>query len=562
MQLNRLFTHLLFFLALPAMLLPSGVVFINETPSHSKISVCEQLLTYDDLLLLIEDIETGQLEKRCDIKDLEEINALLTRFAEGGILPGQEDLQNDIDQLLNLDLDPYRQISTMSKEGCLILPAISYGQAEMVLCKSWTGKQWNHTKKFVKKHKKAILIGAAIAVAATVVVCAVIAYSSAAAAAGAIGAVAAAVEHDSPKIERQPLSTVCDPLIEDQVEASLSDAQALDEAPGSTIKENAVELASQTVHIALSGLGAVADLMVIQDDIFLAIANRLPEEMPGREDLLERIKAHRARQLEVIKNTLVEGHKTIDEAFGTGLSDEYLCSDIGRSFLSQISHESFDYLSDCIAPIPEIMQMAVSVLGKQDNTSLVQTNPAENFKKITADGHGVIDEVFDTQMAGEFTPEYKAAVYEAQQSLPSCAQRTLAILPPPGKDYFGKVAARSGSMAQEELTLQRAMFRAGELKSIATEKDILAIIKPDGSWIGLEGTKSTVRIFKGNHETAEQCFQKLIKDAEFYFQNEKIKIYTLADGTRVGYRKISTSGPPTIDVVWPDKRKVKLKFKD
>ena len=47
------------------------------------------------------------------------------------------------------------------------------------------------TKKFVKKHKKAIIIGAAVVVAATIVICAVAAVSAAGAAAGAAGAAAA-----------------------------------------------------------------------------------------------------------------------------------------------------------------------------------------------------------------------------------------------------------------------------------------------------------------------------------------------------------------------------------
>ena len=107
------------------------------------------------------------------------------------------------------------------------------------------------------------------------------------------------------------------------------------------------------------------------------------------------------------------------------------------------------------------------------------------------------------------------------------------------------------------------MSRAGALKSITTEKDILRIIKPEGRWIGADGTRGTVRMFKGNHKTAEQCFQKLVKDAEFYFQNEKIKIYKLADGSRIAYRKISTSGLPTIDIDIPSmESNIKIKFKE
>src|SRR3989338_164250 len=45
--------------------------------------------------------------------------------------------------------------------------------------KGWVSKQFKHVKKFVKKHKTAVIIGAVVVAAAAIVVCAVVATSAA-----------------------------------------------------------------------------------------------------------------------------------------------------------------------------------------------------------------------------------------------------------------------------------------------------------------------------------------------------------------------------------------------
>ncbi|MGL4348411.1 MAG: hypothetical protein ACRCSV_03010 [Chlamydiales bacterium] len=90
---------------------------------------------------------------------------------QGSLLENSVTLQEDIAELLDLHATPY---------------GYNYTRPGALLCGSWVKKQWKKTTKFVKKHKTAIIIGAAVVVA--IVVVAGITYGvSVAAAPGALG---------------------------------------------------------------------------------------------------------------------------------------------------------------------------------------------------------------------------------------------------------------------------------------------------------------------------------------------------------------------------------------
>jgi tetratricopeptide (TPR) repeat protein len=163
----------------------------------------ESILSYDEIMHLLDELESGELEKRCSFEDLEKIDHFLALLAKEGILPNEseEDLSDDVEELLNAD-NPYKYVFSLGDSSYMVVPAIANEYGEMILCKSWLGKKWKKTKKFVKKHKKAIIIGAAIVVAATVVAVAIVASSAtAASAAGAAGSATAAAASKSHKQE-------------------------------------------------------------------------------------------------------------------------------------------------------------------------------------------------------------------------------------------------------------------------------------------------------------------------------------------------------------------------
>jgi hypothetical protein len=174
---------------------------INHVPQHTidvQNDAYEPSFTYDDILDLLDELECDEPEEEYSLEELRDINNFIALLARQGVLPHEtferEAIENDIEELLNESeaLFDY-QCASFYEDDYSINLAIFSGKRDIFLCKSWASKQWHQTKKFVKKHKKAIIIGAAVVVAATVVVCAVVAVSSAAAVAavGAAGAAAA-----------------------------------------------------------------------------------------------------------------------------------------------------------------------------------------------------------------------------------------------------------------------------------------------------------------------------------------------------------------------------------
>jgi hypothetical protein len=98
---------------------------------------------------------------------------------------------------------------------------------------------------------------------------------------------------------------------------------------------------------------------------------------------------------------------------------------------------------------------------------------------------------------------------------------------------------------------------------IQTRADILNILKPNGQWIGKEGTRSTIRLFQSGENEARKVFQKLTKEGKIVYSETSITICKLPDDIYITYRPLSTSGPPTIDIkIKGIKDNIKLKFLD
>jgi tetratricopeptide (TPR) repeat protein len=207
----------------------------NHTPQITfqvqKVNLEEKQLakdyipSYDEILRLLDEIESGELEKKCtskqQIKNLAHFVALL---AKEGILPDNSpeslSLDDDIEELLNEEDNLYEGALSFvtPSENRMIIPAVLYGKGEIVHCKSWAQKQWKHVKKFTKKHKKALIIGSAVVVATSVVVVAVVAASSATAvgvagvATGGIEAAAAASNNERNKKNQKEASSTTNPI--------------------------------------------------------------------------------------------------------------------------------------------------------------------------------------------------------------------------------------------------------------------------------------------------------------------------------------------------------------
>ncbi|MES2344395.1 MAG: tetratricopeptide repeat protein [Chlamydiota bacterium] len=178
MRCPKILSNFILFLLTIALIVTPQASFSTITVYAHPTSSAVQTFSYESVLTLLEELENDALEEKCTVSDLDKINRLLATLAAHGILPGEIDeafaLENDIYQLLHGE---------------------QFNQEGIFLCKNVFRKTWDaisealhKTKKFAKKHKKEILIGAAVVVgvAAVVVVVAAVGVGSAAAA-GAAG---------------------------------------------------------------------------------------------------------------------------------------------------------------------------------------------------------------------------------------------------------------------------------------------------------------------------------------------------------------------------------------
>ena len=123
------------------------LVQVQNVNFEEKQVVGDYVLSYDDILLLLDEIESGELEKKCSPEQLEKITNFVALLAKEGILPDNSaqslSLDDDIADLLNGEDTLYEDavsFVTSDEYQYMIVPSVLYGQGEIVLCKSWVQK--------------------------------------------------------------------------------------------------------------------------------------------------------------------------------------------------------------------------------------------------------------------------------------------------------------------------------------------------------------------------------------------------------------------------------------
>ena len=99
----------------------------------------------------------------------------------------------------------------------------------------------------------------------------------------------------------------------------------------------------------------------------------------------------------------------------------------------------------------------------------------------------------------------------------------------------------------------------------AASSNVANILKPGGQLIGKAGSSSNIRIVEGTAKEAQQMFNTLTKGGKVLPKSTYPgKMAELPGGGRIGYRPVSKSGPPTIDVhdVPGLPNKMEIKFKE
>lgn len=406
-QLTR-FTRWLFLILIPSIVLPHDVAFLEiEKPQQqlpfSSFFNQKRPVSYDDILELIDEIETGTLSD-CNDEEIENVNYLLTILAKQGILPHQEmedapiRLARDIETLGNDHFYFFDDDNDFFYRDCLYNPWNPYQDLEPLLCKSFAKKSWDKTRRFIKKHKKEILIGAAIvvAVAATVTV---IVMTCGTASAGA--ALAAETIAGLSQIET------------DQEEKRASFEPSLPPPEQAIPSETAI----------------LTELFFLEDVI--------------HDEILS------------VKETISENIICEETTFQPVESSEFVLQ--ARAIGAHIAHETLDFVGEVFLDLPRSFEGIESLANKSFPSivnklsfsspnqvdSLFPRKTVEDWQEDISRGHEWIDEVFKTNLSKHYTPEWK----ELEQALKPSIQ--YAILPPPGALSKGGVSLKEGLLTTE-----------------------------------------------------------------------------------------------------------------
>ena len=235
MRTLNLLTSISLLLTTPTLVYPHQLPQVTFHQVKNEVSAPTLTLSYDGIMNLLDEIESGELEKKYSPSDLLKVNQFLALLAKEGVLPSDSDtyfaLEQDIDDLLNTHDLPYSFSLASSKlPEYRIAHAIFHNDyKDIVLCKSWMKKKWKKTKRFVKHHKKEIIIGAIVVVAVAVVIVAVVAVSSASAAAGAAAGAVGACPHSnkSENIDSSPAAPLLKEALNEEI-ASFKETIAKD----------------------------------------------------------------------------------------------------------------------------------------------------------------------------------------------------------------------------------------------------------------------------------------------------------------------------------------------
>lgn len=332
------------FLTIPGMAIPHlpdlitcPVSFsINQQPFSPSLDY--QSMSYDDMLDLITFIEQENLDDRLTSAYIEQLTDFMCALAVNGSDQNNSTnmtlLQEDIYALqYDRHSDFQYAFPNLYEDSFSIVSAVYYGKIQGTICKNWVSKQCHNLKKFVKKHKTAIIIGAVVvvAVAATVVAIAAVssASASAAAAAGAAGVAASSnpeIESHKPLQQDIPISKTDYFVSEESNQPSILKI-ALDEEIFSfkeyIYKEHffqPLSLSLPSEELSLEENGRILGSLFAHNS-FQQLQERI-SNLPQSFREIQNIKIQNDFSIPITKseNLIYDGHQKIDSVFSTEFS--------------------------------------------------------------------------------------------------------------------------------------------------------------------------------------------------------------------------------------------------
>ncbi len=297
-------------------------------------------------------MEYGDPSQFFDKTQTYEVLNFVTFLARNGIsrwdTGAQEELERDVEWLFS-DKDednthPWWSFSAWTTKGVSIVPAVflSNEKVQIIQCENWLSKKWDKTKKFVKKHKKPIIIATAVIVVATVVIVAT-GGAGAVPLAGAAAAAGAAGSNSSDKENRPHINKPGDVRVQDDKPPE----EIHKKDPPLTTRPNTnqpLPTCPQMETMENRDAGALSETIQYHSEV---IKETLSEELPSEafnipsgeeptfwENATNKTKevtswlAHDALKdtaefIGVSNETAHEYHEKIDEIFGTDHASQY-----------------------------------------------------------------------------------------------------------------------------------------------------------------------------------------------------------------------------------------------
>lgn len=324
--MTRLLFRLLTFLLVPSVALysidtPAVTIQIQSVNGANLPLPNDYLFSYDDILDLIEELEEGNLERRCTAGELSRINQLLACLARAGILPdaSSQELERDIEDLLTDSHENAFSRAPTTHYSYVLTPAFLSGHSEILLCKKgWFHKTWDQSKKFVKKHKKAILIGIAVVAVAAIAVYAV----------SAMAATATSSNSDKKDVQKTnselPETISVQEVVEENVssfkEIAVEDNLFKTSQNDPLFGEKSREVISYLAHEVLDGVGSLSGVVPeCLEEVKDLISALFPKGFIFPDDNLLISGTPKGNWDSLIDS----GHEKIDQIFSTDHAQSY-----------------------------------------------------------------------------------------------------------------------------------------------------------------------------------------------------------------------------------------------
>ena len=234
---------------------------------HNSKTIAEEkglndlhLWTYDEILRLLDEVESGKIAKKCSGKDCKKIDHFLALLAKEGQSSENPSLDNDIAELIpENNSAPFENISETGVNASIAsmsLPLGSYFSMKAFQTKNSHKSSWKKTKKFAHKHRKAIIIGIVVVVAVVVVVTVVV-MTSAPAAGAVVSAVGTGIAASEGSSGNDPPSNRD---IKEVIDEQLEMVRGLESENLDLLFENkARQLGSISAHGSLENLALIED---------------------------------------------------------------------------------------------------------------------------------------------------------------------------------------------------------------------------------------------------------------------------------------------------------------